>query len=310
MSPRPGGGKFAANAKVSAPNRYMAAQLSGARDEIQISDRGIMGKGESLMLKKTMVGMLAGVVVLLCVVHFSHAMQLNVYEGDYITHTINYTISRLAVGDPSVADYKAERSGGKIDLLINGKKPGSTNLLVYDAQGNLKEDLTINVLVKNLEEYKKQIQEVLGEIDGLDMRVVSGKLLIEGKVTTPREMERIVMIVGNSPQVMNLAVVSPRSLQIVARTIQERLGDDNINVMSVKGWCSATRPRNDTSAWPPCTIRISRTCWRSGSRHSCPDSGTWCNWWSSSWKSVIQPSGGGASTGRPWERPPLPEPRI
>jgi len=161
------------------------------------------------------------------------AMQVNVLEGDYATYTLNYSISRLAIGDPSVADYKAERAGGKVDLLINGKRPGSTNLLIYDAQGQLKEELTINVLVKDLEAFKTQVEEILGPVDGLIMRVVSGKLLIEGEVTTPREMERILMVVGESPQVMNLAVVSPRSLEIVARSIHERLGDDNIKVMPV-----------------------------------------------------------------------------
>lgn len=167
------------------------------------------------------------------VVGTSAATQLNVFEGDYTTYSLNYAISRLAIGDPSVADYKAERVGQRVDLLINGKKPGSTNLLIYDSQGQLKEELIINVLVKNLDEYRKQIEEVLGPIEGLSMRVVSGKLLIEGEVTTPREMERIMMIVGESPQVMNLAVVSPRSLEIVARSIHERLGDNNIRVLPI-----------------------------------------------------------------------------
>ena len=185
------------------------------------------------MLKKIMLSAFLLFLLNLLTVFPAAASQINVYEGDYTNYVINYEISRLAIGDPSIADYKAERGPQRVDLLINGKKPGSTNLLIYDAQGQLREDITINVLVKSLEEYKKQIEGVLGHIEGLEMRVVSGKLILEGEVTTPRDMERILMVVGNSPQVMNLAAVSPRSLQVVARTIQERIGDDNIRVDAI-----------------------------------------------------------------------------
>lgn len=162
------------------------------------------------------------------------ASQLSVYEGDYATYALQYSISRLAIGDASVADYKAERNPkGGVDLLVNGKKPGTTNLLIYDAQGQLKEEVTINVLVKNLEEYKQQLEAVLGSIEGLDMRVVSGKLILEGEVATPREMERILMVVGNSPQIMNMVMISPHSLQIVAKTIQDKLNDSSLRVMAV-----------------------------------------------------------------------------
>ncbi|NCC23694.1 MAG: hypothetical protein EOM25_00640, partial [Deltaproteobacteria bacterium] len=85
----------------------------------------------------------------------------------------------------------------------------------------------------NLETLKEQIEAVLESRDALRLRVVSGKLLIEGEATTPRDLERIALLVGDSPQVVNMAGISANSLQIVAQTIQDRINDPLVTVIGI-----------------------------------------------------------------------------
>lgn len=164
-----------------------------------------------------------------------HAARISVYEGEYVTYSVDFYISRLAIGDPNIADYAAELQPGDMpgtDILINGRRAGVTNLLIFDDQGVQREDLRIEVLT-NLEILKEQLEAVLDSVDNLRLRVIRDKLLIEGEVTTPRDMELIDRLVGDSPQVVNMATVSLRSLQVVARTIQERIADPAVSVTAL-----------------------------------------------------------------------------
>lgn len=188
------------------------------------------------MAGKSLWGWIIAACVLLVVSAGSAwAEQITVYEGEYVTYPLDYQISRLAIGDANIADYKAEMRPGEpvtTDILINGRRAGSTNLLIFDEQGVMREELQIIVLM-NLDLIKEQLEAVLVNVEGLRLRVVGGKLLIEGDVTTPRDMELIAKLVGDTEQVINMAKVSQGSLQIVARTIEERIGDRSVQAQAM-----------------------------------------------------------------------------
>ena len=193
-------------------------------------------RGGSSMRKIGTVGLF---VTFALVLHLLGALALasgtiNVYVGQTTTFSVNYRVAKLAIGDPQVADYiveKNKKSGAEI--LINGKRPGSTNLIVWNQAGQQIDQLTINVLVKDLDNYMKQIQGMIGDVDGLNFRTAGGKLIIEGEVSLPRDVQRIKKVVGDSPQVMNLVTISPVSLNLIAKTIDEGINTPGIKVSTV-----------------------------------------------------------------------------
>ncbi len=159
---------------------------------------------------------------------------VNVYVGESATFATDYQFSKLAVGDPKVADYAVQRNTATgAEILINGKGPGSTNLILWDAQGNEREQVVINALVRDIRELMRQVQALIGPVEGVRYRVAGGKLIIEGQVTTPQDLARIHKVVGESNQVLTMVAISPASLRIIADTIQASLGHPAIRVRPV-----------------------------------------------------------------------------
>ena len=159
---------------------------------------------------------------------------VNVYVGESTTLTLPYQFSKLALGDPTIADYvvqKNEPTGA--ELLINGKLPGLTNLIVWDMQNQQREVINVNVLVRDVKAYLRQIRAMIGKVEGLRFRLAGGKLFIEGEVMTTRERDLINKVVGDSPQVIKLFTISPISLKVIADTIQGHLHNPNIRVRPV-----------------------------------------------------------------------------
>ncbi|MFH1061054.1 MAG: pilus assembly protein N-terminal domain-containing protein [Pseudomonadota bacterium] len=162
------------------------------------------------------------------------AQALKIFMGESTTLALPYQFSKLAVGDPAVADYlvqKNEPDGAEI--LLNGKKAGTTNLLVWDAQGQQRDTYNLTVLVKDLKAYVKEIQAVVGRAPGLHYRVAGDKLVIEGEVATPRQRDLLDKMVGDSPQVIKMVTLSPLALSVIADTIRAHMGGHNVRVRPV-----------------------------------------------------------------------------
>ena len=159
---------------------------------------------------------------------------LNVYQGESAMLTLDYQFSKLAVGDPKIADYAVQSNTATgADILINGKSAGSTNIIIWDAQGTEREQVAVNCLVRDIKSLMNQIKALIGPVEGVRYRVAGGKLIIEGQVTTPAEMARIGKVVGDSKQVITMISISPISLRIIADTIRANLGHPAIRVRPV-----------------------------------------------------------------------------
>jgi pilus assembly protein CpaC len=162
------------------------------------------------------------------------ARTLSVYVGESTTLQLGYQFSKVAVGDPSIADYSVQRNTPTgAELLLNGKQAGSTNLIIWDMEGKVKEELVINSLVRDVKALLSQLQALIGPTEGLRYRIAGGKLILEGEVITLKDKERINKVVKDSPQVLNLTSLSPLSLKVIAESIQAEIGDPTIKARGV-----------------------------------------------------------------------------
>ena len=159
---------------------------------------------------------------------------INTYVGESTTLKLPYQFSKMALGDPTIADYVVQRNASDgAEILINGKSPGITNLIVWDMQGNQRDVISVNVLVRDVKAYLQQIKAMIGHVEGLRFRLAGGKLFIEGQVTTTRERDLINKVVADSPQVIKLFTLSPVSLKVIAEAVQQHLNRPTIKVRPV-----------------------------------------------------------------------------
>lgn len=109
-------------------------------------------------------------------------------------------ITRLAIGMPEIANTQTSADGRL--LLVTGTAVGVTTLNIFSGEGP--KTLLIRVVGVNPMSLAEEVREVLGERSGVDVRVVKGRVLLEGEVasdTFKRKIDRMAELYPN--QVLN-----------------------------------------------------------------------------------------------------------
>lgn len=109
-------------------------------------------------------------------------------------------ITRVSVGFSKVAD--AQPSSDQKQILLTGISEGTTTMNLFTDTGQ--KTLLIRVVGVNPESLASEVREILGERSGVDVRVVKGRVLLEGEVASEifkLKIEKLVALYPN--QVLN-----------------------------------------------------------------------------------------------------------
>lgn len=119
------------------------------------------------------------------------ARKLDVTLGKSTMVTLKAPISRVAVGNPSVADVKMLNQK---QVWILGAGIGSTNLVLWDKAGNTLASFDVNVNL-NVEQLDEEVRKLVkdGEVR---VRAVRDRVVLEGRVPDQAAASRVVEIVG------------------------------------------------------------------------------------------------------------------
>ncbi len=130
-------------------------------------------------------------------------------DVDYISADKKIRITPKIVGDGS--------------LFINDPK---TNDIIYEFR--------INVKKSNLFGIANEIQGLLQDIEGINIRTINDKVLVDGQVLLPSEMKRIHNVVGQYPgQTANLAILSPIAEGKIAEFMEREINNPEVQVKAV-----------------------------------------------------------------------------
>lgn len=118
-------------------------------------------------------------------------------------------VVRVAVGDPDVADVTIISA---TQLLIKAKKMGTTNLILWEAEGQ--RELTVNVGETKGEpqEVAEQISVLLKELEMPHLKVQSqfGKIFLVGQVADDQQLQTLEQVASTfEGTVVNLATAAP-----------------------------------------------------------------------------------------------------
>ncbi len=114
-------------------------------------------------------------------------------------------------------------------ILISGRRPGSTNMIVYDRDGVLRDDFEIRVIPANLSKVMEKVTSLLRDIEGLTFEIVGDQIYIHGEVATDDELMKVQDLADRERLVTNLSTLSP-----VAQRLQAGLIETAIDVPGVK----------------------------------------------------------------------------
>ncbi len=137
--------------------------------------------------------------------------------------------SRIGLGDPTVAEVKII---GNNQVLLTGQAEGKTTLLIWKTNG---QRLTYMVTVRKQDpnEIISEIKKLLGEIEGVSVRIVGDRIYLDGQAYTTSDAERVDQVVGLYPNVKSFVKVAPNAKKLVAQNLTaafQKAGLRNVQV--------------------------------------------------------------------------------
>lgn len=130
-------------------------------------------------------------------------MEFTIAVGETMTFNAR-GVRRIVAGDETVADPQTSRDGRFI--FVTGRSPGTANINIFSGDSDEPRTLLVRVVGINPISLAEEVRNVLGDGAGVDIRVVNGRVLIEGEVSSAvfqRKIDRMTELYPD--QVLNFA---------------------------------------------------------------------------------------------------------
>ncbi|MFL5291190.1 MAG: type II and III secretion system protein family protein [Myxococcales bacterium] len=144
---------------------------------------------------------------------------INLGVGEQKTLSLQ-NVARVAIGDPGVADVKQVGGGG--ELLLTGVGEGRTSLLVW-LRSDQRLSYAISVRKQDPREVVSEVRALLGDRDGIRIRIVEGRVFLEGETLTAEDAERVQQVVSLYPQVKSFVRPSANARRLAAESLTRAL---------------------------------------------------------------------------------------
>ncbi|MBX7115771.1 MAG: pilus assembly protein N-terminal domain-containing protein [Myxococcaceae bacterium] len=128
-------------------------------------------------------------------------------------------VTKIAPGDSSVASV---RNIGSNQLLISAVGEGRTTLLLIKANGQ-QITYVINVRKVDAEGLSKEIRSLINEVEGVSIRVVAERVILEGSVYTQADAERVNQVAAlYGDRAVNMVKTAPNAKKLSAATLTQQ----------------------------------------------------------------------------------------
>jgi pilus assembly protein CpaC len=135
----------------------------------------------------------------------------------------NTTANGISIGNPLKVATTLVKIGDKRQIVFKPLQAGETTVTVRDSDGNIRLIFSIRITGSNLLRIAGEIRDLLRDVEGITIRIVGPKVIIDGEVIVPQDYGRIFVILNDPAYkdfVMNFTQLSPLGMQIIARKIQ------------------------------------------------------------------------------------------
>lgn len=147
----------------------------------------------------------------------------------------DFPIGRSAIGNDNICDFRILES--RREVLLNGRRPGETTLTLWDQQGNMAEEILLRVRPSSgtAKQIIEELEQLLGNIEGLRYRDVGGTVWLEGEVLTERDMDRIAKVLEGYPEVRSLVELSSITQEMLdqVEATSVKIVQMDVNIMEV-----------------------------------------------------------------------------
>lgn len=141
------------------------------------------------------------------------AEDQTLFVGDQKIINMSYKIGNISLADPRVCqvEFIKERLG----IVLIGRSVGITKLILWDQAGTLRDEIQIYVNPTNVKQTMQELQQIIGNIEGVKFRAVGSQVVLDGEVLTQDDMDRIGKVVAGRKDVLNLVKMSRETQRLI-----------------------------------------------------------------------------------------------
>lgn len=119
-------------------------------------------------------------------------------------------------------------------IRFDPQKEGTATLTVHDARGRKIYTYVLTVKKSSLNRVALEIRDLLKDIEGISVRILNNKVVVDGQVLLPRDVNRIVSVVMQyGDQASSLVTLSPLAQKKIAEFIERDINNPEIHCRAV-----------------------------------------------------------------------------
>jgi len=120
-------------------------------------------------------------------------------------------------------------------LLFTPTTEGDATLIIYNRPGGEKMyEFSIVVRKSNLTKVAREIRALLSTIDGISIKIINNKVVVDGQVLLPRDLNRIHSVVKQyEGQASQIVTLSPLAQRKIAQLIENDIRNPEITVRAL-----------------------------------------------------------------------------
>jgi pilus assembly protein CpaC len=135
-------------------------------------------------------------------------------------------------------DYKkvasVQYAAGIKTLRFIPKRVGVATLTVHDASNRIVAEYRLDVKKSDLTKVVREIRSLLGDIEGISIKVVNNKVVVDGQILLPQDMNRIFSVVQQfGDKAASIVTLSPLAQRKIAEFIERDINNPEIHVRSI-----------------------------------------------------------------------------
>lgn len=151
---------------------------------------------------------------------------------------------------------------GQNTLRIRPLREGIATLIIKDKSENKLYEFRLDVKKSDLTKIVKELRSLLQGVDGITIRIVNNKVVVDGMVILPKELNRISAVIRQyGPIVDSIVELSPLAQKKIAEFIERDINNPEIQVRAInekfilEGYASSaderTRAQNIADIYVP-----------------------------------------------------------
>ena len=139
-------------------------------------------------------------------------------------------------------------------IRFTPKRIGTGVVIIKEGDKNkILKKLNIDVRKTNLHKIAKEISDLLITIDGITIKILNNKVVIDGQILLPRDMDRIQSVLNeykSTNLVSSLVSFSPAAQNQIQKLIEKKIGNPEITVEAaynrfiLRGWVHEIEEKN------------------------------------------------------------------